>query len=84
LSRTAAATAARMAKRAAQPVVDSFGGRIRTLREAHELTQTELAQRCGITKAALSKIELGHSAGRHCTLVLLADALGVSLADLHA
>ena len=82
MSRTAAATAARQAKRAERPLPAGLGGRILALREAQGLTQQQLADQCGLTKAAISRLETGLSAGRVATLATVADQLGVTVADL--
>lgn len=42
--------------------MDNMGDRIRQLRVARGMTQTELATMCGVTKSAVSQWENGHTA----------------------
>jgi transcriptional regulator with XRE-family HTH domain len=57
---------------------------LRTVRERGLLTQRDLAQRAGITQAAISRIECGHTEPHLRTIRKLADALAVDPADLMA
>ncbi len=60
-----------------------LGKRIRELREARELTLSALATKTGITKPYLWRIERGDKTHPSlATLTKIADALGVSVADL--
>jgi len=59
-----------------------FGRRIMILRQAAEMTQEELGDRCGITRASISNIEAGRSWVAIETLELLALALGVHRSEL--
>jgi transcriptional regulator with XRE-family HTH domain len=52
-----------------------FGERLREVRLARGLTQSELADRCGTSIAAISHIERGTKVPTLTTLVRLADAL---------
>lgn len=45
------------------------------LREKHGLTQAQLAQRCGVNQADISRIERGASSPTARTLQRIADAL---------
>ena len=47
-----------------------------------KLTQFELADRSGVSRSAIAKIELGKVQPRVETLIVLAKALGVRLGDL--
>lgn len=60
----------------------AIGRRIRQLRQARQLTQTELAQACGITFQQIQKYERG--ANRICVsrLMQISRALGVSLVEM--
>lgn len=49
------------------------------LREQHGLTQAELAARCGIDQADLSRIERGATSPTARTLQRIAEALGADL-----
>ena len=51
--------------------------RLRHVRERKALTQEELAQRAGITRTALSRIEAGAVEPRPTTVRRLAEVLGV-------
>ncbi|HET7093182.1 MAG TPA: helix-turn-helix domain-containing protein, partial [Thermomicrobiales bacterium] len=57
------------------------GWRLRQLREAAELTQIELAARCGLTHEAISRLEMGRAAPLATSVRRLARALGVAPAD---
>ena len=57
------------------------GENIRALRMAARVSLTEAAKRAGLTKSTLSKIETGQISSPISTLVAVASALGVRLAD---
>jgi transcriptional regulator with XRE-family HTH domain len=63
-------------------VVVYVGDKIRRLRDACALTQEELAEKVGITVAALSRIERNSAEPRPKTRRKLAEALGVDPAEL--
>lgn len=56
--------------------------RIRALRERRGLTQEDFAARCAISVSFASLLERGERSPSHETLVQVAAALGVSLAEL--
>jgi transcriptional regulator with XRE-family HTH domain len=62
----------------------TIGGNIRSLREKAGLTLTDLAARAGLTKGALSKIETARGSAAIATILRIAEALGVPLAELFA
>lgn len=53
--------------------------RLIELREKHGLTQAELAERCGIDQADISRIERGSTSPTARTLQRIADALGADV-----
>ncbi len=55
---------------------------VRAWREYKGLTQTEVAERMGITQAALSQMEAGEKRLRKATLEKLAIAMGISVEQL--
>lgn len=60
----------------------SFGLRVRELRQAQGLTQEDLAERCGLFRTYMSRIETG-AANPTLTMVhALATSLGVPIAAL--
>lgn len=59
----------------------AIGANIRRIRERTGGTVTRLAQRAGIAKATMSKIETGKISSPISTLMRIADALGVPLAE---
>ena len=59
-----------------------FGERLREVRLAKGLTQSELAGRCGTSIAAISHIERGTKVPTLTTLVRLADALQCKVTKL--
>lgn len=56
-----------------------FGQRLKTLRKGKKMTQTELGSRLGISKAAVSKYELGTASPPLDILRTLAAVFNVSL-----
>ena len=58
------------------------GGTIRRLREAHNLTQTQLADRLGVSSKTVSKWETAKGLPDITLLEPLAQALGVSVMEL--
>lgn len=58
------------------------GERIAELRTGAGLSQSELAQRTGVTRQAMSQIETGRSAPFRSTLEGIAAALGITLNQL--
>jgi transcriptional regulator with XRE-family HTH domain len=57
---------------------DWFGDRLKELREAAGLTQTQLAERAGLTKATVSRLEQGlRKEPSWQTVLALSRALGV-------
>ena len=57
------------------------GANIRGIRLAHQASLTDVAKRAGLTKSTLSKIETGQISSPISTLLSVASALGVRLAD---
>ena len=58
------------------------GAQIRRVREQHDLTQQDVCERSGIDIATYSRIEQGHASPLLDTLIRIADAIGVELAEL--
>lgn len=72
-----------MATNATRSVQRRLGARIQALRHDRELTQEELAQRCGISQKYLSELERGEKAPSWETLVAVAHkGLQIRLAAL--
>lgn len=61
---------------------ETFGQQVRRLREHQGFTLSELARRSGLSRSYLYQIESGESSPTHEKLEPLANALGVTLADL--
>lgn len=59
-----------------------IGERMRTARQEANLTQEQVSLRTGIRIATISEIEQGHRAALIDSLIRIADAIGVDLADL--
>ena len=55
---------------------------LRTLREAAEISQVELARRAGVPRETICRIERGHQSPTVAMLARLAKALGVNAAAL--
>jgi transcriptional regulator with XRE-family HTH domain len=60
---------------------DQIGAVIARMRKERSITLQTLAQRSGLTKGYLSKIENGHKSPPVSTLSRIAQALGVELSD---
>lgn len=57
--------------------------RLREIREAEHMTQQELADKSGVSRATIANIEIGKQVNIMTgTLLNLADALGVEAKDL--
>ena len=69
-------------ERAAIRGKETLGARIKRLRKEQRLSQAELAQRAGISRVSLARIETGIHSPRLKTLNALADALHLPLAQL--
>lgn len=75
--------AAPMARNTARSAQVRLGERIHDLRHARDLTQDELALRCGISQKYLSELERGEKTPSWETLVALAHrGFGIKLAAL--
>lgn len=61
---------------------DPLGARLAELRKTAGLTLTQVAQACGMSEATLSRIENGHSQVSAHHLFLLAQVLGVDIAEM--
>jgi transcriptional regulator with XRE-family HTH domain len=59
-----------------------FGQRLRELRERAGLTQGQLAERAGMHRQGIAKLELGEREPLWSTVQALAEALGVSFEQL--
>ncbi len=62
--------------------VDYVGDKVQRLRDKRALTQEELAEKAGLTVAALSRIERNNAEPRPTTRRKLAEALGVDPSEL--
>ena len=58
-----------------------FGPRLKQLREAAGLTQPELAERAGLSKAGVANLEQGRRTPGWDTVLVLAHALGATPND---
>ena len=59
-----------------------FGARLRHAREASRLTLGDVAERSGVTKSFLSRVERDMTSPSVSSLLGICDALGLSIADL--
>ncbi|MFF4246205.1 helix-turn-helix domain-containing protein [Streptomyces sp. NPDC001822] len=60
----------------------AVGERIRAVRLHASLTQEQVSLRSGIGLASYNRIEQGHASPMLDSLIRIADAIGVDLADL--
>lgn len=58
-----------------------FSRRLRTLRDAAKLTQAKLAELAGMSEAGIKQLESGRREPSFETVLTIAAALGVNLAD---
>jgi transcriptional regulator with XRE-family HTH domain len=65
-----------------QLVLKRFGATLRRVRHAKDISQEELAVRCGLHRTEISLLERGLRSPRLCTLLLLATELEVPMAAL--
>jgi transcriptional regulator with XRE-family HTH domain len=65
-----------------EAIVVYVGDNLKRLRTLNALTQVELAQRAGLTTAAVARIERAEAEPRPSTLRKLAEALNVQPRDL--
>lgn len=59
-----------------------LGRSVRRIRQYRGLTQETLAERCGVTQAAVSQVERGKRINNLDTLFRISTVLGVALPDL--
>lgn len=64
--------------------MNELGKKIRTIRKAKKITLVELAKITGVAQASLSRIETGIMTGTVESHKKIAEALGISIADLYA
>lgn len=60
----------------------TIGQRIREARGQQRISQEKLGERCGVDRQTINRIEQGHVSTRIDTLMLIAAAIDVPLADL--
>lgn len=66
----------------ARPALSLLGRRIRSERQSREWTLTDLARRCGVSAATLSKVENGRMGLGYENLIRVADGLGIPVTEL--
>lgn len=76
--------AARRAGSGDQDQLRSRGELLRTARRRRNLTQTELASRCGVSERSIRELERGKAIPRPATVRALADGLGLRPAEIGA
>ena len=59
-----------------------FGKNLRTQREAHGMTQAELAEKLGVTRSLIAQYELGAKSPNIIFAQRIADFFGVKIDDL--
>ena len=60
----------------------ALGNRIRQIREAKNISQTELGNLCEIERSNMNRIEAGNTNPTSYLLYVIADKLGVKAAEL--
>jgi transcriptional regulator with XRE-family HTH domain len=63
--------------------MNELGKKIRDIRKAKKITLVELAKQTGVAQASLSRIETGIMTGTVESHKKIAEALGISIADLY-
>ena len=69
--------------RTAPPQLVAFGRTLRKLRRDKDLSQEALASEAGLSAKHVGEIERANKDPRSTTVVRLADALGVTVAELY-
>lgn len=64
--------------------LEGFGDNVRRIRLARNTSQEMVSHRTGLHRTEIGKVEMGTVEPRLTTVVILADALGVSLDELVA
>jgi transcriptional regulator with XRE-family HTH domain len=59
-----------------------IGRRIYTIRRSQKLTQKQLAEKCSLSRSAITEIETGRSRPHGVTLSMICLQLGVGLGDI--
>lgn len=67
---------------AGKPLTIRFGGLVRAHRNRLDITQEELADRAGVSKDLIAKIETGVTGARFQNIQAISDALSVDPAEL--
>lgn len=67
-----------------QILLNQFGTMLKRARHDKDVSQEELADRCGLHRTEISLLERGLRSPRLCTMVLLATELGIPLTALIA
>jgi putative molybdopterin biosynthesis protein len=57
--------------------------RLRAIREAHAMSQAELAQKAELSRATIGSLESGRAGAQYATIRRIAEALDVQPADLY-
>ncbi|MBD8604720.1 helix-turn-helix transcriptional regulator [Pseudomonas sp. CFBP 8771] len=65
-----------------QALRTAFGQRIRDLRKQRGISQEAFADKCGVMRTYMSRIETGAANPSLDAAKVIADALGIALADL--
>ena len=60
----------------------AVGNRIRQIREAKNISQTELGNLCDIERTNMNRIEAGNTNPTSFTLYVIAQKLGIDLSEL--
>ena len=60
----------------------NMGGRLKVIREQRNITQAQLAEKIGVSRSHIAKIENNDTDGSVAVLTKLAAALGVKVTDL--
>lgn len=60
----------------------SIGSRVKSLRKRQGMTQSEVANECGLNKQYISDVEHGKRNPALLTLIKIANAMNVSLAEI--
>ena len=67
---------------AGKPLTLRFGGLVQAHRRRRGMTQEELAEKAGVSKDLIAKVETGLTGARYQNIQAIADALSVDAAEL--
>ncbi len=63
-------------------LIAAFGKRVREIRKGQSMTMEQLAERTGLSKRQIIRVELGEVNPKLSTICALAEGLGIEVSEL--